>query len=170
MNKVFLIMTKQEEFENSIETNNIIKTKLLLKNSTVEPAKYDNWAIGYASYYGNIEMVQLLLNDSRINPSDDDNYAFRQAVYGVKLDVIILLLKDKRVDPSDYSNNAIFTINNIIPNGFLNNSVLKSYKKHFIILDLLWNNKKVKNTLRNDQPEIYSKLMKKDITNKIDKF
>ena len=63
-------MTKQEKFEKAVRENNIETVKKLLKDSEVDPADNDNYAIRCASEYGYIEIVKLLLADKRVDPAD----------------------------------------------------------------------------------------------------
>tara|TARA_Y100000034_G_scaffold99524_1_gene122299 strand:- start:350 stop:610 length:261 start_codon:yes stop_codon:yes gene_type:complete len=66
-----------------------------------------------------------------------------------------LLLNDKRVDPSDRNNWAIrFAFKN----------------KHFDIVNLLWQDQRIKNSLKNHDEELYNQLVKQDTKEKVDKF
>ena len=114
-------MTKQEEFEESIENSDIENVRLLLKDNNVNPADEQNWAIRYTSVFGYINFVKLLL-------------------------------KDKRVDPSDYAN---YAITHAYKNGHLN------------VVKLLWKDIRVKNTLQENDLQLYNKLM---LQNKISEF
>ena len=66
-----------------------------------------------------------------------------------------MLLKDKRVDPSANNNSAII-------NSFKNSN--------FEIVQLLWNDKRVQNSLKNNDIEFYDKLFKQSINQKIKIF
>jgi hypothetical protein len=65
------------------------------------------------------------------------------------------LLKDVNIDPSEDHNKII----------------KYSYKNKYInIVKLLWNDKRVKTTLKIDDFKLYKKLMQQDIKNKVNKF
>jgi hypothetical protein len=163
-------MTKQDEFYEAIENKNTEKVALLLKDSNVNPAANDNWAIGSASYDGSFKIVKLLLNDPRVDPSDYDNYAFRQSVKNTHIRIFKLLLNDPRVDPSDSNNNAIRLSFYDIPESLFGYKPNFTYKKKAYILNQLWKNKNVKNTIQNNQLKIYNQLIKKELQHKIDGF
>ena len=67
---------------------------------------------------------------------------------------IKLILKDKVFDPSDNENIAI--------------SLAK--EKNYNIVYLLWEDKRVKNTLGFDDPELYNELIRLYIKEKIEAF
>ena len=163
-------MTKQEEFYYAIEENNIKKVSLLLKDESVKPHAEANWAIASASYDGFFKIFKLLLNDSRVDPSDGGNFAFRQSVKNTHVCIFKLLLNDERVNPSDNNNNAIWLANNLMPNFLLTNTPTFKYKKQSYILNYLWKDERVKNTLKKDNQELYEKLIKQDIQNKASEF
>ena len=99
----------KQELKKAIHSSNVELVKTLLEKSSVNPSCYNNYAIGYASQYGDTEMVQLLLKDKRVDPSDNENHAIGWACYEQHVDIIKLLLKDKRVDPSCHNNHALQT-------------------------------------------------------------
>jgi hypothetical protein len=118
-------MNKQEEFNQSIENNDISKVSLLLKSKYVNPSYDNNWAIFCAaSHIKSYDMVKLLLNDKRVDPSYLNNRAFRYTD------------KNENID----------------------------------IATLLWNDQRVKNTLDNINFEVYDKIVKENIKNKINQF
>jgi ankyrin repeat protein len=102
-----------------------------------------------------IKQVRLLLNDKEVVPSLDLNFPIQLASKNGYIDIVELLLKDKRVDPSDSCNLSIR---------------LASKKCYIDIVELLWKNKLVKKTLKNDNEELYNKLIQQDIKNKVSKF
>lgn len=59
----------------------------------------------------------------------------------------------------------------INPSSRNNHSIISSYKNmNTNIVELLWKDQRVKNTLKNDDLSLYNKLIKEDITNKIKAF
>ena len=117
-------MTKQKEFENAVDEYNTAKMTELLKCSNIDPADFQNYAIGIACRLGDLKLVKLLLKDSRVDPSDNHNWAINEA------------------DLWDFD---------------------------YVVL-LLWNDKRVKNTLRKDYNMLYNKLILQDIQNKVEQF
>lgn len=81
--------------------------KLLLANSTVDPADNNNKAIRDASTYGNTEVVKLLLANTRVDPSANRNEAIQQASRYGHTEVVKLLLVNSHVDSSANNNQAI---------------------------------------------------------------
>ena len=183
--------TKIINFIEAIENNKINIIKTLLKDLSFLPNFDDNQAFQLSARLGHIEIVELLLNDKRIDPavvtipqilgspctinsnktnynivelllknkiidpSIDYNYAI---IYSSKFgheQIVDLLLKDKRVDPSDHRNC----------------SIRHSYEhKHKKITQLLWKDQRVKNTLMKDDLELYNKLIKNEVLEKISVF
>jgi hypothetical protein len=145
-------MIEQENFNNAIRQNDIRMITFLLKLKEVEVAKDDNWAIRYAAEYGYQEIFELLLNDSRTDPSDHFNWAIRLASKNEHINIVKQLIEDSRVDPSYRGNWAIMAAD------FVHNKE---------IIEILWSNTKVKNTLQKNQPKLFNKLK---ITDKITHF
>ena len=80
---------------------------------------------------------------------------FNDAVKRNRIKIVKLLIKDKNVDPSYCSNSAIC-------NSF--------YRGYTDIIDFLIKDSRVKNTLKNDNLEIYNNLLKFVVQNKIGEF
>ena len=85
----------------------------------------------------------------------DKQKEFKIAIENNDINKVKILLKNKKVDPSEYNNLAIRTA---------------AYKGYFDIVNLLWNDKRVKNTLKKDNLPLYNQLIKEDIKNKVIKF
>ena len=90
-------MTKQEEFNQAVDCNNLNLVKLLLNNPKVDPTEHFNNAIRISSRKGYLKIVDLLLKDKRVDPSDFFNGAFTQAYFENHINILKLLWKDKRV-------------------------------------------------------------------------
>ena len=150
-------MTKQDEFEEAVLNNNFNQVELLLKNVNIDPSGNDGSSFRAAAKYGYTNIVKLLLNDSRVDPSEwnDHDYAFRSASENGHLEIIKILLEDHRINPANVQNLAI----------------LESYSNgHVNIVEILWKDKRIKNTLQNDNKDLYDKLIKQDIKSKVGKF
>ena len=80
---------------------------------------------------------------------------FYKAIENNNINNVKLLLNDKRVDPSDDNNWAI---------------KLASQNGHVDIVNLLWQDQRIKNSLENDDKELYNKLIKNDIKDKVKDF
>ena len=138
-------MNFQNAFYNSIQNNDIQDIKSLLNHPKVDPCELNNWSIHLAVKVQSIEAVKLLLNDKRVDPSDNRNWAiqatYKKAYY-------------KIFDSINNKNFNIFSFNNEYVN----------------IIKLLWKDERVKSSLKNDDDELYDKLIKQDISDKIEEF
>ena len=102
-----------------------------------------------------IELVKILLNDKNVDPSDNYNFAIQYSSLNGLTDIVKLLLKDNRIDPSDKGNYAIYYSDS---NGYID------------IRELLWSNQRVKNTLKNNCPKLYNRLITQEIKIKLINF
>ena len=71
------------------------------------------------------------------------------------INIVELLLNDSRVNPSDDENGAIEAA---------------SHEGRNEVIELLWQDKRVKNTLQRDCIDLYNKLMKQEVKNKVNEF
>jgi hypothetical protein len=148
-------LTPQENFDVAILKNNIKKVKSLLSCPDVNPSIDDSDCLRTASKEGYIEIVTLLLNDKRADPTSLNHYSVVFSAINGHLDILTLLLSDSRVNPSNYQNMPI----------------IESYNfKQYESINILWQNNKVKDSLKNDNLFLYNKLIKSDIKNKINNF
>jgi hypothetical protein len=69
---VFNFINKKKEFQEAVESNDLEKVTLLLKNKKYSPSYDNNLPIVYAAYKGYTEIFKLLLNDPRVNPNDEN--------------------------------------------------------------------------------------------------
>lgn len=99
--------------------------------------------------------VELLLKNKNFDDYKKRSKALQYSSFMGLVEMTELLLSDKFIDP---------TINN---NYAINASYIKGYK---VIVTLLWNDLRVKNTLQKDNLELYQILMAKDVKNKIGGF
>ena len=146
---------KECEFKEAIKNNDINNVKLLLQDNNIDPSANSNIAIRIASEYGFTELIVLLLKDKRVDPSDYGDDAFRYASENGFIDIVKLLLKDKRVDPKSNFNWAIKKA---------------MTHEHLDVVELLWNLGVIKKTLKEDDSELYNKLMTEEIQNKVVEF
>lgn len=96
---------------------------------------------------GNIHNAKLMMQNEKLDPACLDNLAIKLAARDGHYELIKLLLKDERVDPTHLTNIAI---------------KLANKHKFYNIVCLLWNDKRVKNSLENDDKNLYNKLIAKD--------
>ena len=177
-------MTKQDEFEKAIQYNKIDTFKKLLNDSEVNPAIDNNWCIWAAVSENSLEVFNILFNDERIDPSADNNSCIYEAVKTNNIEILKKLLTDKRTNPSDpyalshAAKNGFFDIAEFLlkdkrvdPSSKNNHAIRKAfqYLQHDII-NLLWNDNRVKKTLKKDSLGLYNKLIKKDVKNKLKEF
>ena len=148
-------MIKQKEFDSAIEKNDIEKFKLLIQDENVNPSCTHNYALRLSSKLGHTTIVKLLLNDKRVNYIDDICTAFcRASEYG-HIEVVKILLTNKGFTPAINCNEAI----------------IKSYHNGYDkVVQLLWQDVRIKNSLNEDDKELYGKLLKKDVQIKLGTF
>lgn len=138
-------MDIQNKFYTFIKENDIENVKLLLKNKKIDVSAEDNWAIELASTSGHFDIVKLLLDDKRVDPTDNRNWTIQATYKKAYYDIL---------DSVNKKNFDIFSFNNEYVN----------------IIKLLWRDERVKNSLKNDDDDLYDKLIKQDIIDKIEEF
>jgi ankyrin repeat protein len=166
-------------FESAIDRNNIGLVKEYLRNKNIYFEFNENYAMRKSSYEGFTDIVELLLIDGRSDPAVFNNYPLRQAALEGHIDIIKLLLKDSRITMNsiDPLVNAIKANNIEIVKLFLKHSRIKvnqyhneaiivaSHNKYIDIVNLLWKESVVKNSLQSDHKELYNSLSIKDKVN-----
>ena len=149
-------MNKIREFKSAIYFNDFNKVSLLLKDKTFNQFNSLNEDIIEAAGQGYISIVELLLNEPRINiTAEQINQAICMASFNGFYEIVTSLLSKKNINPAYDKNYSI---------------IYASYNKHNDVVELLWKYKIVKNTLKNDNIELYNKLIKKDIGSKVREF
>ena len=96
-----------------------------------------------------------MIDKEKIKNSIVEEIKFLKAIQKNNLEVIKLSLRNESINPADLSNKGILLA---FQNGYKD------------IVKLLWNDQRVKNSLHNDYPLIYNKLIKEDIQKKVSKF
>jgi hypothetical protein len=176
-------MNNQKKFNKAIINMNYDKIKELILLPDVDPCDNDNLALFYIAENGNLQLIKLILSHKSINPSISDNFAIQQACQYGKTQIVEHLLKDKRVTPTcwglltsaqqgyfdivsllikDDRVNLIFDSNYAIISAFENGMDN--------VVNLLWSFKKVKESLKIDDNEIYNELSTKNIKEKMEHF
>jgi hypothetical protein len=128
--------------------------------------KQDEFEIAVGN--NNLSVVETLLKDKRVDPAEFRNYAIGAASEEGYFNMVTLLLNDHRVNPSDDKNYALRSAFNLVIKN--KNSEQKNKAEYKNIVEILWNDIRVKKTLKNDFIELYNILMKKNIKNKIEDF
>jgi hypothetical protein len=192
------MITIDNNFEDYIEKNDVQNIQLILNKRqkyTQEDQKLLNWGFIHSSSCGFLKIIETLLNNNLVDPSENNCLAFRMAAENGYLNIVKLLLKDKRVNPAVCNNNAVIISSisqhlditrlllkdkRVNPTDEKNQAIFILFKKHYIkkdfsiepseIIKLLWNEQRVKNTLQNHHPYIYSHLTNIDIKNKVGNF
>ena len=104
----------------------------------------------------NIKYIQQVLeNDHNIELTYNNNFYINYLSSKGDINIIKLLLKYPEVNPSDNFNASIIAANS---------------KGHKDIIQLLWADIRVKNTLKNHHMELYNELIIQDVKNKIRVF
>ncbi len=177
-------MTYEEKFIKHIENNDFNNVVLFLNDNKVK-ANFDNdYPIILASSLGFINLVRLFLTYEEVNPSARCNSPISCATERGFFDIVKLLLNDKRIDKN--LNSAVvlacirghFNIYNLFlqynfdPSS-CENSCIRSvnlYHEDTKMLNLLWKDERIKNSLKNDDLKLYNKLIKEDVKEKINSF
>ncbi len=102
-----------------------------------------------------ISFVTFLLNDDRVNPTHHRSYALRYASENGHFDIVKLLIKDGRSELHKVRNYSIRSAYN---------------NKHKEVVDILWQEEIIKNTLKDDDADLYNILIQEDIKNKVRAF
>ena len=108
-----------------------------------------------AIFNNDIVNVKLLLKNKKVNPSNNYNWAIYFSSQEGYLTIVKILLQIEIVNPSDLDNRAFRYTNK---------------DTNINIATLLWNDKRVKDTLQNIDNETYDKIKKENIKNKIKVF
>lgn len=181
---------KEEEFINNdilnaIIKNDIDKVKTLLK---LNKSFHFNQNLYYACEHNLSDIVNLLLKQNKLNQQNINmalniaadngsfesfrniltynkkytnlnlsnvNKALQVAIRNEYINIIELILNDKQINPTAYDNSAIRVAVDI------NNEK---------IIKILWNNKYIKNSLKNDNKYLYDKLYKLEFEKKMKRF
>lgn len=148
-------MTKQEVLYYAILCDDLPSVISILKDPKIElSSKKFHRTLSRACKNGYIKLIKTILLDKRVDPSYNDNYLLYIAAIHNHLKLVEILLQDKRVDPSTSKNYTI------------KNSIFADEK----ITQLLWKDKRIRKTLKNDNPELYTTLITSEVKNKISEF
>lgn len=101
------------------------------------------------------DIVKKLMLEKDVDPSAEDNFAILHFIYMNDYEMVDLFLKDKRVNPLE---------RNSIP------ILLAIEKEYDDIVELLWSNKKVKISLKNNDLKVYNYLKRKHLKNNLNEF
>ncbi len=169
----------------SILNNDIDMVKSLLINEVSNSPDINKSAIDLTSRLGYVDILKIFLNDERFKKIKDSCAIVESARNGY-VEVVKLLLKDKRFSLLSHT---YWTIEGAVERGHL--SVVKVLLKyglfnpsnssnHFIIqaaannnlemVQLLWKDERVKDSLLKDQPDLYNKFKTLDIQKNIETF
>jgi hypothetical protein len=129
--------------------------KILLKDKRVNPSIGINMPIKKAISFNNEEMLKLLLNHNKniINKSNIELFEF--ALQKKSFSCLKILIEDGRIDPSkDYN----FLIQDLFD------------EEQHELVELLWKDNRIKDTLKEDNEYLYDMFIKKSIEKKINLF
>jgi ankyrin repeat protein len=152
-------MTRQEKYNLFIKSSKFKSFKESFKSRGLN---YNNnyLAFYYYARYGYIDMVKFLIK-TKVKSSKHNSLALSLSVDNNQYDMVLFLLKDKKADPSSNNNYPLLRAST---NGCNE------------IIEVLWNdkrikkNKYIKDILKNDNIDLYEKLIKKDIKFKASNF
>jgi ankyrin repeat protein len=146
---------EEEAFHLDIINNDIEKVKEKLSTGTIEAHCKNNYACLIAASKGHLDMLKFLIKIPEVNPFDLNNTAFELAASHGNIEIIEFLLNDPRVIPNSNGNDPIRLAYN---------------SKQYLMVALLFKNKKIRSTLKNDDTELYTKINLLNIKSKIEKF
>ena len=154
------LSSNQGQFKAAIHNNNIEVVKVLLKDKSIKPEYNRNEAIAKSSAEGHHHIVKLLLNEPRVNPSDDHNVAIHKSALNGYIEVVKLLINDKRVTDVNVAITGasfrgqidivkLLLSHEKINPTYRNNKAIQDaiFNNHYHVVDLLWNDSRVKKTL-----------------------
>jgi hypothetical protein len=155
---------QQKQFLQAIKLNDLNKIKYLMIFEEILDEIFLSEALFNAINQDSTNIVKYLLNDIGVNPSNKGEYNLLAACNNLSndnydnnntMEIITLLLSYSRVDPSASNNLAISQAN---------------LNELEYVVSLLWKDIRVKNTLSENNNNLYNRLLKIDIQNKIVKF
>jgi ankyrin repeat protein len=147
-------MKKQKLLYDAISSNDIENIKLLLKSNQIDPSKDNSFAITSACNNNFCDIVELLLKDKRTSLNTQNNCLISAVEEGL-YDVVKLLLQETKINPCVLKNYAIRISNK---------------NKNHRMTELLWNDQRVKDGLKENALYYYEFLNNKFLRNKIRKF
>jgi hypothetical protein len=125
------------------ESGHIDIVKFFLYSENFKSSQWEHSAI-FASDYLNI--IKLLINDNRINHSSLNSVLYKATKEG-NFNTVKYLIEETNVDSSDYFNRAI---------------CYAAANKKEDILQLLFKDEKIKNSLSKDNPTLFNELLLKN--------
>ena len=175
------------QFRESIIHNDLLKTQFSLSDPDIDPSFDNNWAILYAAKNGYTYIVELLLNNENINFFDENLvWVIKHPSQNGDIETIKAIINNKRFDITEHIASGIISA---AENGYVDIvelflsddrlNPLQSHSwaitqanklKHYNVVTLLWRKTNVKDTLKNDNINLYNKLIQEDIQNKVSKF
>lgn len=128
--------------------------KILLKNG-IDPSLEDSYSFIVATSSGNLDIVKLLLTDHRVKVNCMDDFPVYNAAIKRNNEVLKFLLTLPKVNPTDKDNVIIRSIFDF------------DFKDTFKIL---WNDERIKNSVKEYDSSFYQELVNYDIKNKLTEF
>ena len=110
--------------------------------------------LNYCIENGFLKKIEKITNNPKFNKTSYNSY-FSGAIEFNQVGSVKILLESLKITPENHEN------------YFINKAFIE---KKYDIVDLFWNDSRVRNTLKNDQPELYTYLFHKDLKNKINEF
>lgn len=98
--------TKTEMLEYRALNGNLKGIKTLVEYG-VDLVACDNYAIGWASNNGHLEVVKYLVSTGKVDSAAENNCAVKWASHNGHLEIVKYLMSTKKVDPTASDNYAI---------------------------------------------------------------
>jgi ankyrin repeat protein len=151
------ISLSQQLFQASIN-NDLEATELLLQNKNFNPFEKSNQPFVRAAQLGQLELIKLFIKyaDKSFNENNQDAIdAFYDACASGHFSVVEFLMTEYNINPSEDMNQA---------------SHMAMEAESYDILDLFWKDKRIKDTLKSDEPWIYNHIKLRNFKNKVNQF
>jgi hypothetical protein len=175
-----------EEFDQALRKNDIESFKELILEKDVKVSYEDNFAAYYACEYGFHEIFEKIFKSKRIRVRSLDNEAFVSACNGGYYKIVELFLKKIKIDPTLNNNKAMHSsyLSYFETEEEIKEYGIEEYKKsrkkfdknigvndknYKKVVDLLWEDKRVRNSLEKSS-FTYQQLMPKVIKTKMSNF
>ena len=146
-------MNIKDKFINAIKNGHTDIVHQYIKSNGIE--EYYDFSIEIAARRGYIEIVNILLQQKSTNPNINNSEPLILATQYGHFETVKLLLNDPRVDPVGICNIPIKSA---------------SFNNDEKIIQLLWSDERIKNTLENDDLQLYNELIQRNFIKKIQSF
>lgn len=148
----------QEILKNAVKLKDFEIFKKTIENKNIQLGFERNILIRMIALYNREDFFFYIFNSKKskeVDFSSEKNYCIRYFSENGNFKVVSALLTLKYINPSDFRNLAI-------RNAYSN--------ENFDVVDLLWSLDKVQESLKEDDPDLYQKLLQRKIIKNVKNF